>query len=143
VRRSFGTVTRFASLLLAANLTGSELGSRLAWHPALDRLPPRSRLLAEQAAYARLGRIMPALMSSTLASGALATLATRDGDRAALALRGASCASYAAMLAITLTATCRSTGACSSSRTQPRARPSWKTSARAGIGCTPHGTCST
>ena len=46
---------------------------------------------------------MPAFMSSTLASGALATLATRDDDRAALALRGASCGSYAAMLAITLT----------------------------------------
>ena len=89
--------------MLAGSLTGSELGSRLAWHPALDRLPPQSRLLAEQAAYARLGRIMPAFMSSTLASGALATLASRDGDRAALALRGASCASYAAMLAITLT----------------------------------------
>lgn len=103
MRRSVRTATRFANLMLAGNLTGSELGSRLAWHPALDRLPPQPRLLAEQAAYARLGRIMPAFMSSTLASGALATLATRDGDRAALALRSASCGSYAAMLAITLT----------------------------------------
>jgi hypothetical protein len=94
---------RFTSLMLAGNLTGSELASRLAWHPALDGLPPQARLLAEQAAYARLGRIMPAFMISTAASGALATLASHDGDRAVLALRGASCGSYAAMIAITLT----------------------------------------
>ncbi|MBD0281201.1 MAG: DUF1772 domain-containing protein [Thermoleophilaceae bacterium] len=102
MRRSVRTATRFASLMLAGTLTGGELASRMAWHPALDGLPPQARLLAEQAAYARLGRVMPALMTSTVASGALATLASRD-DRAVLALRGASCGSFAAMIAITLT----------------------------------------
>jgi hypothetical protein len=42
-------------LLLAGLLTGNEFGGWVAVHPALNTLPPPSRLLAEQAVYRRYG----------------------------------------------------------------------------------------
>lgn len=95
---------QFAYLVLAGLLTGNEFGGWIAVHPALDTLPPRHRLRAEQAVYRRYGAIMPVLMTTTLAAAgpALARLPRRSAARRAC-LGSAAC--YATMLAITLTGT--------------------------------------
>ena len=89
-------------LLLAGILTGNEFGGWVAVHPALNTLPPPSRLLAEQAVYRRYGRIMPVLMTATLAAAG-PTLARLPHPSAAYHLCMGSAACYAAMLTITLT----------------------------------------
>jgi uncharacterized membrane protein len=93
---------RFVHLLLAGVLTGNEFGSWVAVHPALDTLPARHRLPAEQALYRRYGRVMPVLMTATLAAAGPVLARTPRGSPA----HGptvASTACYAAMLAVTLT----------------------------------------
>jgi hypothetical protein len=93
---------RIGYLLLAGVLTGNEFGGWVAVHPALNTLPPSSRLLAEQAVYRRYGRIMPVLMTATLAAAG-PTLARLPHPSAAYRVSASSAACYAAMLAITLT----------------------------------------
>lgn len=90
------------NLMLAGLLTGNELGGWVAVHPALDKLPPPTRLRAEQAVYARYGKIMPFLMTATVASGVLAASKTSDRASAYFRLTAAGSACYAAMLCVTL-----------------------------------------
>ncbi len=73
----------------------------MAVHPALDKLPGSPRLQAEQAVYRRYGRIMPFLMTSTVASG-IAAARLRDGASLEGRLTRAATGCYTAMLAITL-----------------------------------------
>ena len=88
-----------ANVCLAGVLTGNEWGGWVAVHPALDKLPASSRLQAEQAVYRRYGRIMPFLMSSTVASG-IAAASVRDGPSLEGRLTRAATGCYTAMLAI-------------------------------------------
>jgi hypothetical protein len=95
-------VTQFVYLMLAGVLTGNEFSGWIGFHPALDRLPPAHRLPAEQAIYRRYGRIMPTLMTATLA--AAGSILARTGRRSpAYRSTLASAACYAAMLVVTLT----------------------------------------
>ena len=89
------------NVCLAGVLTGNEWGGWVAVHPALDKLPGSSRLRAEQAVYRRYGRIMPFLMTSTVASG-IAAGSLRDGASLEGRLTRAATGCYTAMLAITL-----------------------------------------
>ena len=89
------------NVCLAGVLTGNEWGGWVAVHPALDELPDSPRLQAEQAVYRRYGRIMPLLMTSTLASG-IAAGSLRDGASLEGRLTRAATGCYTAMLAITL-----------------------------------------
>jgi len=61
-----------ANLVLAGVLTGNELGGWAAVHPALDGLPGRTRLPAEQAVYRRYGKIMPFLITGFALTAAAA-----------------------------------------------------------------------
>ncbi len=90
-----------ANVCLAGLLTGNEWGGWVAVHPALDKLPDSPRLQAEQAVYRRYGRIMPFLMTSTVASG-IAAASVRDGASLEGRLTRAGTGCYTAMLAITL-----------------------------------------
>ena len=90
-----------ANVCLAGLLTGNEWGGWVAVHPALDKLPDSPRLQAEQAVYRRYGRIMPFLMTSTVASG-IAAGSVRDGASLEGRLTRAATGCYTAMLAITL-----------------------------------------
>jgi hypothetical protein len=66
---------RLANLLLAGTLTGNELGTWAAVHPAVERLSPPERLRAEQELTRRFGAIMPAWMGAPLRLvGAMAPL---------------------------------------------------------------------
>ncbi len=89
------------NVCLAGVLTGNEFGGWVAVHPALDKLPGSPRLQAEQAVYRRYGRIMPFLMTSTVASG-IAAARFRDGASLEGRLTNAATGCYTAMLAITL-----------------------------------------
>jgi len=90
-----------ANVCLAGLLTGNEWGGWVAVHPALDKLPGSPRLQAEQAVYRRYGRIMPFLMTATVASG-IAASSIRVGASLEGRLTRAATGCYAAMLAITL-----------------------------------------
>ncbi len=57
---------RFAALVLAGLLAGSELTSRLVVHPALWRLPHDAQVKAEKAMYRRFAFVDPFLMTVTL-----------------------------------------------------------------------------
>jgi len=89
------------NVCLAGLLTGNEWGGWVAVHPALDKLPGSPRLQAEQAIYRRYGRIMPFLMTTTVASS---IAAGRVRDNASLEGRVTKAATrcYTVMLAITL-----------------------------------------
>ena len=102
-RRTWSTerLISLANVCLAGLLTGNEWGGWVAVHPALDTLPASSRLQAEQAVYRRYGRIMPFLMTSTVASG-VAAGSIRDSATAEGRLTRSATACYTAMLAITL-----------------------------------------
>ncbi len=89
------------NVCLAGVLTGNEWGGWVAVHPALDKLPGSPRLQAEQAVYRRYGRIMPFLMTSTVASG-IAAGRLRDGASLEGRLARAATGCYTAMLAVTL-----------------------------------------
>ena len=57
---------RYASLVLAGPLAGSELTSRLIVHPALWRLPHDAQVMAEKLIYRRFGSVDPFLMTATV-----------------------------------------------------------------------------
>ena len=100
-RWSAETSISLANVWLAGVLTGNEWGGWVAVHPALDGLPASTRLQAEQAVYRRYGRIMPFLMTSTVASG-IAAGSVRDAESLDGRLTRAATGCYTAMLAITL-----------------------------------------
>lgn len=100
-RWSGETSVAMANVCLAGLLTGNEWGGWVAVHPALDKLPGSSRLQAEQAVYRRYGRIMPFLMTATVASG-IAAERVRDSASLEGQLARAATGCYTAMLAITL-----------------------------------------
>lgn len=91
---------QFAGLSLTGLLAGNEVSTMIALHPALRALPLRSQIEAERALTARLGRIMPFYMGSTLAAASAAAVERRGGRGFGLALLSAG--STAAMLAMTL-----------------------------------------
>ena len=97
------TTARLANLVVAGLLTGNEFGSKLTAHAALSDLRPQAHVEAEQALTRRYGRVMPAFMTSTLASflPVIALEPQRASRRALLTVAGMGC--YAAMLAVTLT----------------------------------------
>jgi uncharacterized membrane protein len=90
---------RYASLLLAGLLAGSELTSRLIVHPALWRLPHEAQVKAEKLIYRRFGSIDPFLMTATVVV-CFAAAANEDGGAATLTFAAAGC--LAVMLAMTL-----------------------------------------
>ena len=90
------------NLMLAGLLTGNEWGGWVAVHPALDKLPPPDRLRAEQALYARYGKIMPFLMTATVASGVVAASQASDRGSPHFRLTATGTACYGAMLCVTL-----------------------------------------
>jgi hypothetical protein len=96
-------VARLANLMLAGMLTGHEFAGFVAVYPALGKLPPLTRLQAEQEIYRRYGKIMPFYMSSTIASflPILALIPNRRSPAFRFTLAGMTC--FAAMLIVTLT----------------------------------------
>ena len=93
-------LARFVNLVLAGLLTGNELGTKVALHPSLERLPTPERVRAEQEVTRRYAAIMPFWMLSTIAS-CVAALALSRGSRSFLpTLAGAAC--FAGMLLSTL-----------------------------------------
>ena len=95
-------IARFVNLLLASVLTGNELGTGAAIHPALRTLPLAGQVEAEQAVTRRYGRLMPPLMTGTILSCLPVLALVRDRRSAAFrgTLAGLGC--YAAMLLVTL-----------------------------------------
>jgi Anthrone oxygenase len=93
-------VAAATGVALAGVLTGNEVGTMVAVHPALNRLPMPSRLLAEQAVTRRYGKLMPAMMTATIAATASAG-GVAVGPRRRLFRTAAG--SYAVMLVLTLT----------------------------------------
>ena len=61
-------IARFANLMLASVLVGNEFGSWAAVHPTLYALPTGAHVRAEQAVTRRYGRLMPVVMTATIAS---------------------------------------------------------------------------
>lgn len=90
---------RYASLVLAGLLAGSELTSRLIVHPALWRLPHEAQVRTEKLMYRRFGSIDPFLMTAAVIVSFVAA-AAQHGGAATLTFAAAGC--FAAMLAITL-----------------------------------------
>lgn len=90
---------RFAALVLAGLLAGSELTSRLVVHPALWRLPHDAQVKAEKAMYRRFAFVDPFLMTATVIA-CFAAAATGHGTAAALTFAAAGC--FTVMLAMTL-----------------------------------------
>jgi uncharacterized membrane protein len=93
-------VARFVNLVLAGLLAGNELGTKVAVHPALERLGAPERIRAEQEVTRRYAAIMPLWMSSVVGTcGAVAALSRRTGAFLPT-LAGTAC--FAGMLASTL-----------------------------------------
>jgi hypothetical protein len=90
---------RYASLVLAGLLAGSELTSRLIVHPALWRLPHDAQVKAEKLIYRRFGSIDPFLMTATVVVCFVAA-ADQHGGAATLTFAAAGC--FAVMLVMTL-----------------------------------------
>jgi hypothetical protein len=90
---------RYASLLLAGLLTGSELTSRLIVHPALWRLPHAAQVKAEKLIYRRFGSIDPFLMTATVIA-CFAAAGNEHGGGATLTFAAAGC--FTVMLTVTL-----------------------------------------
>lgn len=90
---------RYASLVLAGLLAGSELTSRLIVHPALWRLPHDAQVKAEKLMYRRFASIDPFLMTATVIA-CLAAAADEHGGASTLKFAAAGC--FAVMLAMTL-----------------------------------------
>jgi hypothetical protein len=91
---------RFAALVLAGLLAGSELTSRLIVHPALWRLPHGAQVTAEKIMYRRFAAVDPFLMTATVIA-CFAAAAAEHGTAAALTFAAAAC--FAVMLTMTLT----------------------------------------
>ncbi len=72
---------RYASLVLAGLLAGSELTSRVIVHPALWRLPHDAQIKAEKLMYRRFGSIDPFLMTATVIACFLAAADEQGGPR--------------------------------------------------------------
>jgi uncharacterized membrane protein len=94
---------RFANLLLTGALTGNELGSWAAIHPALHELPQQAHVQAEQVLTQRYGKIMPAFMTGAIVSfvPVLSLISNRRSLSFLFGLTGMLC--YATMLTITIT----------------------------------------
>lgn len=93
-------LARFLNLVLAGTLTGNEVGTKVAVHPAMEELSTPERARAEQALTRRFGVIMPYWMSSTVVSCVAVSILSR-GKRGFLpTLAGAAC--FAGMLLSTL-----------------------------------------
>jgi hypothetical protein len=92
-------VLRYASLLLAGLLTGSELTSRLIVHPALWRLPHDAQVKAEKIVYRRFASVDPFLMTATVITS-FAAAAAEHGGASTLTFAAAAC--FTVMLAMTL-----------------------------------------
>lgn len=90
---------RFAALVLAGLLAGSELTSRLIVHPALWRLPHGAQVKAEKLIYRRFASVDPFLMTATVIV-CFAAAAAEHGTVATLTFAAAGC--FTAMLAMTL-----------------------------------------
>lgn len=90
---------RYASLVLAGLLAGSELTSRVIVHPALWRLPHDAQVKPEKLIYRRFGSIDPFLMSGTVIA-CFAAAADEHGGATTLTFAAAGC--FAVMLGITL-----------------------------------------
>lgn len=88
-----------AALLFAAVLTGNEIGTLVAVHPAVRTLRVADQVRIEQALTRRYLVIMPILMTGTVFSCFGAGLQTDGSERVMLLGAGSS---YVAMLAITL-----------------------------------------
>lgn len=93
---------RFVNTLLCGLLTGNELGSIAAVHPAVASLAPPANIAAEQAVTARYGKIMPGFMGLTaLSFWPVLALDRRAPSRAArLSLAGLLC--YGTMIVVSL-----------------------------------------
>jgi hypothetical protein len=91
---------RFVNLFLAGALTGNELGSWAALHPALRELP---HVRSEQAVTRRYGKMMPVLMTGAVISfvPVLSLIPGRGSLSFLFSFAGMLC--YATMLTITLT----------------------------------------
>jgi hypothetical protein len=93
-------LVRGTNLLLAGLLTGNEIGTKLAVHPALEDLGVAGRIRAEQALTRRFAAIMPYWMVSTVLS-CIAALALARGRPGSLPTLLGSCC-FAGMLAATV-----------------------------------------
>ena len=91
---------QYAGVTMTGLLAGNELGTLIRFHPALEALPLRSQIEAEQALTARLGRIMPFYMTGTVVAAVAAAVDRRGGRGARLA--GAAAGASVLTLAITL-----------------------------------------
>lgn len=93
---------RFVNVILASILTGNELGTWAAVHPALRTLPAPEQIRAEQAVTRRYGRMMSALMISVIIScfAALRLIPERRSLPARTTLAATGC--YTGMLSVTL-----------------------------------------
>lgn len=88
-----------AALLLSALLTGNEVGTLLAVHPAVRTLGVGDQVRMEQAFTRRYLLIMPVLMTGTVVACFSAGLASHGAERSMLLAAGAC---YGVMLGITL-----------------------------------------
>jgi hypothetical protein len=90
---------RYASLVLAGVLAGSELTSRVIVHPALWRLPHDAEVKVEKLIDRRLGSIDPFLMTATVIA---CSAAAADEHGGATTVTFAAVGCFAVMLGITL-----------------------------------------
>lgn len=88
-----------AALLFAALLTGNELGTLVAVHPAVRTLDVSGQVQVEQALTRRYLVVMPVLMTGTVVTTLVAGLGQHHTARTLLL---SASAAYAVMLAITL-----------------------------------------
>lgn len=88
-----------AALLFAGLLTGNEVGTLLAVHPAVRTLDVSGQVRVEQALTRRYLVIMPVLMTGTVVTTLAAGFGEADTTRALLLTASAA---YGVMLAITL-----------------------------------------
>jgi len=93
-------VIRFVNLVLAGLLAGNELGTKVALHPALERLRLPERVRAEQEVTRRYATIMPFWMSSVVVSCVMAVVLSRGKPGFFPALAGTAC--FVGMMASTL-----------------------------------------
>jgi hypothetical protein len=94
-------VARFVNVTLAGVLTGNEIGTWAAVHPALGTIPACSAIAAEQAVTRRYGQLMPGAMSATIVS-AIPVLALSHDAPIASRLTLLGLGAFATMLAVTL-----------------------------------------
>lgn len=93
------TTIQFAALASTGLLAGNELATLIAAHPAVETLPLRARIEAEQALTDRLATIMPIYTSGTLLAVVAAAVDRARTPR--FAPTAAAAGAIAAMLAVT------------------------------------------